>query len=161
PLLVYGGDAQKDSGGSQSYFTATLRNVTIDGWVIIAILALLFVISVLIMIGKGMILNRVARGNRLFLGEFHHLRDDPTALLRKQGAEAGAVRYFGSTLWDLYLHGTEETMKRLEGQAAGAARAQTLSPQSIEAIRATIDATLTRSTQRLQSQMVWLTIAIA
>ena len=38
PLLVYGGDAQKDSGGGESYFTTTLRNVTIDGWVIIGIL---------------------------------------------------------------------------------------------------------------------------
>jgi biopolymer transport protein ExbB len=36
-----------------------------------------------------------------------------------------------------------------------------LSPQSIEAIRATMDATQTRATQRLQSQMVWLTISIA
>ncbi len=38
---------------------------------------------------------------------------------------------------------------------------KTLSSQSIEAIQATMDASLTRSVQRLQSQMVWLTIAIS
>jgi biopolymer transport protein ExbB len=52
-------------------------------------------------------------------------------------------------------------MGRLDGKAAGADRVKSLSPQSIEAIRATMDATLTRSQQRLQSQMVWLTIAIS
>jgi biopolymer transport protein ExbB len=45
--------------------------------------------------------------------------------------------------------------------AAGADRSRTLSPQAIEAIRASLDASLTRMTQRLQSQMVWLTISIA
>jgi biopolymer transport protein ExbB len=37
----------------------------------------------------------------------------------------------------------------------------TLSPQAIAAIRATMDATQVRLTQKLQSQMVLLTIAIA
>src|SRR4030088_546458 len=54
-----------------------------------------------------------------------------------------------------------ETMKRLQGQPVGADRARILSAQSIEAIRATLDASLTRMTQQLSSQMVWLTIAIA
>jgi biopolymer transport protein ExbB len=52
-------------------------------------------------------------------------------------------------------------MKRLEGQAAGADRVRSLSPQSIEAIRATLDASLTRMSQRLSSQMVLLTISIS
>ena len=41
------------------------------------------------------------------------------------------------------------------------ARAGTLSAQSIEAIRATMDASLVRMTQQLGAQMVWLTICIA
>jgi biopolymer transport protein ExbB len=54
-----------------------------------------------------------------------------------------------------------ETLKRLEGQGVGADRARILSAQSIEAIRATMDGSLTRMTQRLNSQMVWLTISIS
>ena len=38
PLLVYGGDSQKESGGGEGYFSTTLRTVTFDGWVIIGIL---------------------------------------------------------------------------------------------------------------------------
>jgi len=158
PLAVYGGDTQKDSGGSESYFTTTLRNVTVDGWVVIGILVVMFLVSVLVMAGKAMYLARVGRGNSRFLDEFRKLSDDPTALERREGDETA----FGeSTLWDLYHHGTRETLKRLQGQAAGAARAAILSAQSIEAIRATLDASLTRMTQRLNGQMVLLTIAIS
>ena len=42
PLLVYGGDSQKESGGGEGYFATTLRSVTFDGWVIIGILTLMF-----------------------------------------------------------------------------------------------------------------------
>ena len=45
--------------------------------------------------------------------------------------------------------------------SAGAARAESLSPQALDAIRATIDATNVRETQKLNSQMVLLTLAIA
>jgi biopolymer transport protein ExbB len=183
PLVVYGGDAQKDSGGGESYFATTLRNVTIDGWVIIGILGVLFFASAGIMLGKLIYLSRVVNGNTKFLAEFRKLGDDPAALERREGKketdEAGAAFETGSesqlmaaltssegafgisTLWRLYHHGMRETMKRLEGQPAGAARVRSLSAQSIEAIRATMDASLTRMTQRLNTQMVWLTISIA
>ncbi len=182
PLVVYGGDTQKDSGGGESYFTTTLRNVTVDGWVIIGILVVMFIASLAVMAGKALYLNRVARGNAKFLGEFHKMSDDPAALERREGGKAddepsafeggggsqvvsaltaGSSTYGVSTLWTLYHHGMRETMKRLEGKAAGADRVRTLSPQSIEAIRATLDASLTRMSQRLGSQMVLLTIAIS
>jgi biopolymer transport protein ExbB len=183
PLVVYGGDAQKESGGSDSYFSSTLRNVTIDGWVIIGILAVLFFMSVLIMAGKLFYLNRVAGGNAKFLAEFRKMGDDPSTLEKREGKQGDEEQEsafeegresqlmsaltstqdaFGiSTLWRLYHHGMRETMKRVEGQAAGADRVRTLSAQSIEAIRATMDASMTRMTQRLNAQMVWLTISIA
>lgn len=174
PLVVYGGDTQKDSGGGESYFVTTLRNVTTDGWVIISILAVLFLASALIMVVKTFSLAGVARGNARFLVEFHKLGGDFAALEKRsataQGtAGAGALdaldpddgEFGPSTLWRLYHHGMQETLKRLEGQPASADRVRTLSAQSIEAIRATMDASLTRMTQRLNSQMVWLTIAIS
>lgn len=169
PLVVYGGDTQKEGGG-ESYFVTTLRNVTVDGWVIISILSVLFIIAVLIMLSKGIFLARVATGNRKFLTEFNKMADDPAVLEKRLGGaepdESGASipegEAFGiSTLWPLYHHGMRETMKRLEGQPAGADRVRSLSPQSIEAIRASLDATVTRLTQRLNGQMVWLTIAIS
>jgi len=185
PLVAYGTDEQKNSGGSPSYFATTLRNVTTDGWVIIAILSVMFLAAVGIMASKAFFFGRVARANTKFLAEFRKMTDDPTALEKRLGAKSGGDveeesafeegtqsqlmsafesdgSGFGiSTLWRLYHHGIRETMKRLAGQPAGADRVRTLSPQSIEAIRATLDASLTRMTQQLNSQMVWLTVAIA
>jgi biopolymer transport protein ExbB len=112
----------------------------------------------------------VASGNSKFLVEFRKMSDDPAALERREGTGAdeatGAALQEGSTfgmstLWPLYHMGMRQTMKRFEGQPAGADRVRTLSPQSIEAIRASLDASVTRLTQRLNAQMVWLTVAIS
>jgi biopolymer transport protein ExbB len=156
PLVVYGGDTQRE-GGNTSYFATTLRNVTVDGWAIIIVLSILFLASVLIMGAKLVYLGRVARGNARFLEAFRELdTTDADATL------TSANRDFGiSTLWLLYQDGIRETSKRTAGVAAGADRARLLSSQSIEAIRATLDAAQTRMTQRLSAQMVWLTISIA
>jgi len=183
PLLVYGGDAQKEGGG-EGYFAVTLRNVTLDGWVVIALCVVLFLFSMMIMITKALFLDRVVKGNARFLAEFRKLRDDPTALDRSI-ARAGSAddedsvfevgggsqlmsalsangSGFGvSTLYRLYHHGVREALKRVEGEAGGADRVRSLSPAAIEAIRATMDASLTRMTQRLSAQMVWLTISIS
>jgi len=167
PLVVYGGDTQRE-GGKESYFATTLRNVTVDGWVVIALLAFMFLMAVAIMAGKALFLTRVAAGNRKFLVTFNAMSADPAALERKLGGgkeDDTALEededFGSSTLWPLYHHGMRETMKRLEGRAAGADRVRSLSAQSIEAIRASLDASLTRLVQRLNSQMVWLTVAIA
>lgn len=184
PLLIYGGDAQKDEGGGHdSYFGSTLRNVTVDGWVIIAVLAVMFLASVAIMAGKALYLSRVASGNRKFIDEFHRMRDDPAALERRESGlqpdtdasafesgkgsgvmsalESSKSTFGASTIWPLYHHGMRETMKRLDGKSGSADRLTSLSSQSIAAIRATMDASQTRMLQRLQSQMVWLTISIS
>jgi biopolymer transport protein ExbB len=161
PLVVYGGDTQKE-GGHESYFTTTLRNVTADGWVVIGILTVMFLASMLIMITKALYLNRVAQGNTRFLESFYEESGEDPAALARQLAKAGSGRSFGlSTLAQLYDQGMAETFKRLEGQAAGADRARVLSAQSIEAIRATMDAGLTRRLQQLNRSMVWLTVSIA
>jgi biopolymer transport protein ExbB len=175
PLLAYKGDSQKESGASEGYFAATLNNVTIDGWIIIGILTVMFLWSTWIMVFKSLHLTRVAAGNGHFLDEFHKLRDDPAAVERrfapkakdKEGAafekdsEQEHEEFGASTLYRLYHHGMREVLTRLEGKSAGAARAAVLSSAAIESIRATLDASMTRMTQRLQSQMVLLTISIA
>ena len=159
PLVVYGGDTQKE-GGHESYFATTLRNVTPDGWVVIAILAFMFLASVAIMLTKAVYLNRVAQGNSRFLERFYRESADMIALEKSMPADDGDGLGL-STLAQLCHEGMQETLKRLEGQSVGAERAKVLSAQSIEAIRATLDAELTRRLQQLNKSMVWLTVSIA
>lgn len=177
PLVVYGADAQRE-GGDVSYFAITMRNVTVDGWVVIIILAIMFVIAMLVMVSKAVYLAKIKSSNAAFLKEYQALHGDPTALDRDEGKEAAGdaaldespfMPHFGetqdkykfSTLYRLYHHGVQEMTGRVGLKSAGARAARTLTPQSIEAIRATMDATMVRMTQKLQAKMVVLTIAIA
>ena len=71
-------------------------------------------------------------------------------------------KYGASTLYRLYHHGVRELnqARRTARPSVRSAR-EVLSPQSIDAIRAAMDASMTRLQQSLSSQMVLLTIAIS
>ena len=174
-LVSYGADAQKEGNGP-NYFVTTLKNVTVDGWVVIVLLTVMFVIALLIMIGKSIYLGRVQRANAEFIKEFERLRGDPTALDHAEeddGDEAlaesafmpklgdGEDKFRYSTIYRLYHHGVQEMTGRVAQPSAGASGVNSLTPQSIAAIRAAMDATAVRMQQRLQSQMVLLTVAIS
>jgi biopolymer transport protein ExbB len=168
PLVLYGADGQKESGGQGSYFVTIAKNLTVDGWVVIVICMTMLVLALGIMILKTFYLGRVEKANGRFLRDYHQLAgaagasgevDDEAPAIA--ALIAGEDRYGASTLYRLYHMGIAELNKRFSGHAAGAQRSLILSPQSIEAIRASMDATLTRLQQQLSSQMVLLTIAIS
>ena len=176
-LVVYGADGQQEGGSQTSYFVTIAKNLTIDGWVVIGICMAMLVIALIIMIWKAVVLSRVERANESFLREFRRLEQDAAALQKEvldeepsdplnEGvgltALAGNHQEFGtSTLYRLYHSGVLELNKRIGGGASSVQRSHILSHQSISAIRASMDATLTRLQQRLSSQMVLLTIAIS
>jgi biopolymer transport protein ExbB len=176
-LVVYGADGQKEGGSQTSYFVTIAKNLTIDGWVVIGICMAMLVVALLIMVVKALFLTRVEKANAQFLREFRRLTGD-TAALDKPAAEGEADDFevaapamselrgdqnkFGaSTLYRLYHSGVRELHKRVAGNTVSAQRATVLSPQTIDAIRASMDASMTRLQQSLSSQMVLLTIAIS
>jgi biopolymer transport protein ExbB len=176
-LVVYGPDGQKEGGSQASYFGTIAKNLTIDGWVVIGICMAMLVIALVIMVFKAVFLSRVERANARFLREFRRLSGDPTVLdkpstsTEEQDLIATAPsmaelakdqnKYGASTLYRLYHHGVFELNKRIGGQTLSAQRVKTLSPQSMDAIRAAMDSSMTRLQQTLSSQMVLLTIAIS
>jgi biopolymer transport protein ExbB len=175
-LVVYGADGQKDSGGQGSYFVAIAKNLTVDGWVVIGICMSMLVIALGIMIFKAIFLTRVEAANARFLKEFRRLSGDTAALAKpSKGTEKDLIegppsmaqlaksgnKYGVSTLYSLYNHGVFELNKRVAGKTVSAQHNRTLSPQSIDAIRAAMDSTMTRLQQTLSGQMVLLTIAIS
>jgi len=178
PLVVYGSDAQKE-GGDTSYFAITMQNVTIDGWVVIIILAVMFVIAMLIIAAKALFLARVRKANAAFLKEFERLKGDPTALDRPESetdpgddaldespfmphVKGHDDKYRVSTIYRLYHHGVQEMTGRVGlNRSAGSRAVSILTPQAIASIRAAMDATQVRMGQKLSAQMVLLTIAIS
>ena len=151
------------------YVGIILDSLSVDGWVVIGILMLMMLISWIVMIGKALYLNRVAKGNSVFLKEWRHVATDLSVLDTADGdkskslggrVDAATMRIVhAAPLYRLYHVGVEEIQHRMSADRAGAAKV--LSARSIQAIRASLDGTLVRETHRLSSQMVLLTIAIS
>lgn len=169
-LVVFGGD-EAQSSFSTGYFGIILGSVTLDGWVVIGVLVVMMLISWAVMAIKGRQIGRAAKGNTAFLqafkaanGDYHALREavmgsaqipalniseDDIDLMR----DAPATR--------LFTTGIDELRSRLTGENGQRGRNDVLSEQSIEAIRASIEASFIRESQILSSRMVLLTIAIS
>jgi biopolymer transport protein ExbB len=148
------------------YFAVILRSVTLDGWVVIGLLMIMAVISWVVMADKAAYLGRLGKANDQFMKNFRHVAADLTILDRGDAedvsslggrisaADAKMMRF--SSLYRVYHIGAAEIRARF---AEGGERA--LSAESIEAIRAGLDAGLVRENQRLNRLMVLLTIAIS
>jgi biopolymer transport protein ExbB len=161
-LVTYGAAEGGDDSGSASYFKILLGSVTLDGWVVIGILMVMMVISVTVMVTKGLFISRIGKANSEFKEKFAALAHDLTALVPQSGPSArnktaGAE---SSSMFRIYEVGVTELKKRLAAYREKQ-RELVLSSQSIDAIRASLDATLIRELQRMNAQMVLLTIAIA
>ncbi len=177
-VITYGEDATPDSEGEgESYFVATLNNVTVDGWVVIGILGVMFIISWIVMISKAIVLGRTEKENKKFEEAYAKLgsnditsldhEDDPDAadfdesplLLSLTGNHA---EFAGSCIYRVYHTGVQEINKRINGHTtAVGVNDQVLSPQSLSAVKASMDGVMVRELQKLNSQMVLLTIAIS
>jgi len=155
------------------YVGVIVGSLSADGWAVIIVLAIMSTVSWIVMIAKANYLNRIGRGNSQFLREWSKVAADLSVLENGHGpatdaadkAKVPSVRPAGSDgrkmapLYHIYHIGVEEIQHRLSADQSG--EAKVLSARSIQAIRATLDAGLVRETQKLNSMMVLLTIAIS
>lgn len=171
--VILGDDEIKESE-STSYFTIILKNVTVDGWAVIILLAIMALVSWMVMIGKGIVILRAGKDNQAFLAKFRELgKGDPTQLDAADGEDERelsnapvSLALFGkhdhfqsSPIYRIYHAGAQALSHRV-GRSVGA-RAATLSPQAISTIRATLEAQTVREAQKLNKQMVLLTLSIS
>jgi biopolymer transport protein ExbB len=177
-LLTFGEDEQRGGGGS-SYLAILLRAVTLDGWIVISILGVMAFISWYVMAAKARTIGQMHKGNVAFQSQFQKLSGE----LRSVGEDAqpaSAQQQAGklqpspakpetkvtgagvehSPLYRIYRLGVQELKRRFDGTQKGE-ESKLLSAQSIDAIKASLDAGLVRETHRLNKQMVMLTIAIS
>ena len=71
-LVGYGGD--ESGAGGTSHFGTILRSMTVDGWIVVFLLAIMAGISWAVMVGKGMLIKRVRKDNQEFLRHFQKLK---------------------------------------------------------------------------------------
>jgi len=159
--------------GGVSYFATILKGVSLDGWVVIGALMLMAAASWLVMVGKVIMVRRMTIDNVAFMNDFHKLAKEETIALDAANDEyefgesdfmnvvfGKHDHYQSSPNYHLYHQAVHELKQRV-GNSVGARASNVLSSQSISAIRSTLDASLVRESQKLNSKMVLLTIAIA
>ena len=165
-LVAFAGDEAK-STFSTGYVGIIMHSVTLDGWVIIAVLIVMMFISFAVMAAKGSQISGVAKANAAFLELFRLSRGDFLALHHKLDGDSNDIpreqRLLSrkAPLMQMFRTGVEELRDRLHGESRGGMRNGVISAQSIEAIRAAIDSKMIREVQSLNKRMVLLTIAIS
>ncbi|MEN3745854.1 DUF2341 domain-containing protein [Sphingomonas sp. HF-S3] len=157
--LVTTDTAEQVETGGHNYFGILFSALTLDAWIVIGILGIMLALAFWVMISKGLLLSRVGSANDDFLDAYGRQarRSGDHDGLPAFEPGAGAAH---STLGRLYQIGRRELTDRLsEGRASGSRFA--IRAQSIAAIRSALDAGQVRESQRLNKQMVLLTIAIS
>lgn len=157
-FLAAGQDEERGGGGGHGGYLAILMGaVTLDGWIVIGILGVMAVVSWMVMVGKAGYLGAVEKANGAFQESFRHQSADLIALVNTSNGVSplGDERMIrNSSLYRIFAIAAEEIRKRTSSRRA-------LSAESIESIRASMDAGLVRENQRLSRRMVLLTIAIS
>jgi biopolymer transport protein ExbB len=168
PLVQYGADERLSSWGT-GYVGVILSSVTVDGWVIIALLGVMALISWVVMYRKSRQVMAAVRANRSFLELFRAVASDFSALSHQiAGGSMGSSiddqrrrLIQQAPLFRMFNTGVTELRQRLTNDSAEGHKAIYLSTQSIEAIRAELDQSLVQESQSLNQSMVLLTIAIS
>ena len=147
--LQRNGEAEAGEGTHGGYMGVLVKNLTVDAWVVIGICGVMLVVAIWVMWVKTFLVLRTDRGNLGFLKAFRDADDVMTV--------PGSTVHGNSSLARLYDAGVKQLRKRKVGEAGG----KSVSGPMLDAVRAAIDADLVRENQKLNSQIVLLTIAIA
>ena len=167
-LVALGQDEQTSTWLSgNSTFGILIRSLTPDGWAVIFLLTIMAIVSWMVMFTKASFLNKNSRGSDHFMKAWRHVANDLTAL---DGGDMESAKSLGgrvdkkgqkalrnACIYHIYHTGVEEIRHRMSTSGGS----KVLSAQSIQAIRATLDGVMVRETQKLNTLMVFLTIAIS
>jgi biopolymer transport protein ExbB len=157
-LLTFENPEQTSSFGS-GYVGIILKSVTADAWVVIGILIFMMLVSWLVMVLKALYVGKTAGANKKFRALLRETAKKPTFDLLPQLPKEGARAVSQSSLYRIYETGVREVNDRLAGGRT--LPDGQIAPQSLAAIRASMDAQLIRESARLNNLMVFLTIAIS
>lgn len=169
-VLNFGQDESSGSGDDLNYFAIILQSLTVDGWVVIALCGVMFVISLLVMIGKTLTLNRARKENEDFLMQYRNISTTDLGQLDADETEEereieqseflaaviGKHDHFqGSPIYHIYHAGVQELNHHFGGANT------VLTAEALNVVRARLDAAVVRESQKLNKNMVLLTIAIS
>ena len=173
-LLTFGNPEIAQSWFTGGDFGVIIRNLTVDGWVVIVICVVMALGSWFIMVRKAGYINSMKRGNEAFLRAWNEASDDLTTLdssceqsmstLGGKIAPEDAKAMKNASIFRIYHIGAGEVRKRVgngSGNGGHNGHGAFLSARSMQAIKASLDGGMVRETQKLNRLMVLLTICIS
>jgi len=150
--LVTVAQTEKKSGIGFGLFGVIVQQLDPVAWVVIAILAVIGVMSWTVIWTKSAYVNRVSRANKAFEDVFV-ASDDPLGLADIGGRHKVIA---DSCIYRIYRAGVDEMKRRAQRGGPVA-----LTPGGVEVVRALMHTAQVREFQRLGNGLVILTIAIA
>ncbi len=153
-LVAFGADEQSEG---VSHFGFILKAMPVDAWVVVAVLFVMLLASWAIMLAKGRYFGAVEKANASFTDHYRNAAGQPITRLGElaSAGQVGQLVQEKSTLWRLYRIALNE----VKGRQAHTGNAR-LSDAAIGAIRATLDAEVTRESERMAKRMNWLSTTI-
>lgn len=154
-LVVFGADEKQ--GGGHSPLLTIVQNTPFDAWVVIGILMVMLVVAIWVMYAKATYLNLCMKANRAFMVRFRKLNDlVPFEQIPDIGDKERRL-IEQAPVKALYDVGMDELAIRKNMQV----KKKGLSAETIEAMRASVDAEQVHQNEKLDKWMVLLTIAIS
>lgn len=142
------------------------KDLTVDGWVVIFLCAVLALVGWVVTINKFIYLGKIKKASKAFLKRWEHISGDLTALdhgnqenIKSLGGKASPKEQKlmrQSPLYHIYHAGSEEIHQR-----ASKPEFKGLSARSMQSIKASLEGSLSREVQNLNSNLIFLTIGIA
>jgi biopolymer transport protein ExbB len=151
------GPTEQPAGGGLGYFSVIFNNITPDAWVVIGILCIMAVMSWVVMVQKITYVARTRKANGMFMVMYNRLRGDVMNMETQFKLTPDNLKTLNnSSLYRIYKLGVHELSVRQEEEGN-----HPLSEETLEAIKATLDAAQIEEVQALDKGVVLLTISIA
>jgi biopolymer transport protein ExbB len=155
-LVAVAGTAERQSAGGGTFVYVLGKVEMIDAF-IIGLCMVILVLAVAVIVTKVAYINRAVRANRVFLKRFRALHEHLVSMKHVEGLGPRELDMIGQApLGRLYETGIEELEVRRETRGR-----RPLSGESVEAMRAAVDAVVVEENQKLDRWLVLLTIAIS
>lgn len=159
-LVSYGEVTEGTGRGYGAIIRVIMRSVSPDGWVIVALIAVLGVISFEVMLRKGRLLRGIMRADRVFLARF-----DQLSVERLVVGTTGDHKTLGegadqSALYRVFESGLQE-LNRVAALYSTRGRAFRMSAEAAEVLKAGIEGEIVRQAARMNREMVLLTLSVS
>ena len=148
------------------YLATIMKNITLDGWVVIGLLGILSAASWFVFLSKAFFIYLIEKEDKEFQSAFGRQKTLTLLVEEKE-------KYQNSTLFKIYEQGCQKLKGCLNNEAdcvyqnpenrglAGSRRSETLNKRAINAIKTVLEKGFIEQSKRLNAWLVLLTLAIS